>query len=233
MKLDALQAKNTHILIQSINSTSFLQYGRILSSFPADSLTAYMMRSTEIPSEGNIYVPALQDMMITDCVEKINLAFGYQPFQIGYCNGQNTKLNSLEYHKCCEINIAVTDMVLMLGKVQDIKGLRYNSNLLEIFYIPLGTVIELYSSTLHFSPCKVKQSGFMCVVILSAETNLPFDAAQSAAARSVEPSDDSFESRLLFARNKWLLSHKEHSSFIERGAYQGIDGPNITLSYLE
>ena len=42
------------------------------------------------------------------------------PIQIGYCNGNNNKLNGLEYHRDSEINIAVTDMVLMIGMEQDL-----------------------------------------------------------------------------------------------------------------
>ena len=44
------------------------------------------------------------------------------PIQIGYCNGPNSTLNGLEYHKSSEINIAITDMVLLLGKVQEVEN---------------------------------------------------------------------------------------------------------------
>ncbi len=36
------------------------------------------------------------------------------PIQIGYCNGRNTTYNGFEYHKGSEINIAVTDFMLVL-----------------------------------------------------------------------------------------------------------------------
>lgn len=42
------------------------------------------------------------------------------PIQIGYCNGHNSKLNALEYHRDSEINIAATDMILMLGLLTDV-----------------------------------------------------------------------------------------------------------------
>lgn len=46
--------------------------------------------------------------------------YGGMPIQIGYCNGHNHLLNAVEYHRDSEINIAVTDMILILGKEQDI-----------------------------------------------------------------------------------------------------------------
>ena len=39
---------------------------------------------------------------------------------IGYCNGKNRKLNALEYHRSSEVNVAVTDMILLTGMEQDI-----------------------------------------------------------------------------------------------------------------
>lgn len=46
--------------------------------------------------------------------------FGELPIQIGYCNGHNSKLNALEYHRSSEVNVAVTDIILLLGSEQDI-----------------------------------------------------------------------------------------------------------------
>ena len=53
--------------------------------------------------------------------------------QIGYCNGSNVKLNALEYHRSSEIDIAVTDLILLLGCQQDIKEDTYDTALVEAF----------------------------------------------------------------------------------------------------
>jgi hypothetical protein len=37
--------------------------------------------------------------------------YGGMPIQIGYCNGTNTKLNCVEYHRDSEINIPADDIV--------------------------------------------------------------------------------------------------------------------------
>ena len=44
-------------------------------------------------------------------------SFGEMEIQIGYCNGHNSMLNALEYHKSSEINVAATDAVLLLGSI--------------------------------------------------------------------------------------------------------------------
>ena len=47
--------------------------------------------------------------------------YGQMGIQLGYCNGHNKKLNALEYHRDSEVNLAVTDLVLLLGRQQDIE----------------------------------------------------------------------------------------------------------------
>ena len=55
-----------------------------------------------------IYVPSVEEMeALPDAEEMKNRGFGGLPIQIGYCNGDNRKLNGLEYHRSSEINIAV------------------------------------------------------------------------------------------------------------------------------
>ena len=42
-------------------------------------------------------------------------AYGGLEIQIGYCNGNNKKLNAVEYHRSSELDIAVDDLILLLG----------------------------------------------------------------------------------------------------------------------
>lgn len=61
----------------------------------------------------------LESLNVYDVMSKV--VYGDMPVQIGYCNGHNQKLNAVEYHRSSEINVAATDMILLLGKQQDIK----------------------------------------------------------------------------------------------------------------
>ena len=134
-----------------------------------------------------------------------------------YCNGHNHLLNAVEYHRDSEINIAVTDLILILGKEQDItEDHTYDSSKMEAFLIPAGTTIEVYATTLHYAPCNVAASGFKCVVVLPKGTNTDITLEEKHT-----PEDD-----LLFARNKWLLSHPDANI---AGSVAGIKGENLSV----
>ena len=102
--------------------------------------------------------------------------FGELPIQIGYCNGNNYLLNAVEYHRSSEINIAVTDFILLLGFIQDIEDdYSYDTSKIKAFLIPAGTILEVYATTLHYAPCNANGNGFRCVVALPRDTNLPLE----------------------------------------------------------
>ena len=143
--------------------------------------------------------------------------FGGLPIQIGYCNGNNHKLNAVEYHRNSEINIAVTDMILLLGWLPDVTDeFTYDTAKIEAFKVPAGTVVEMYETTLHYAPCNAADGGFKCVVILPRGTNTLIDFAL------VQEGED----RLMTAKNKWLIAHEDAG--IE-GAFNGLRGENISL----
>ncbi len=177
------------------------------------------MKETPLP-EDVVYVPSaaeLEELAVSREMEK--KLYGQLPIQVGYCNGHNKKLNAVEYHRNSEINIAVTDLVLILGRQQDIApDYTYDSSKMEAFLIPAGTVIEVYATTLHYAPCHVEEGGFQCVVILPKDTNTELEPAGEAANE---------EDRLLFSRNKWLIGHKEGG--LPEQAYIGISGENLSI----
>ncbi|WP_270564308.1 DUF4867 family protein [Clostridium beijerinckii] len=220
MNLDKLKEINSHIEIKLITDESFLKYGRIVDEYDFTTIINYMNSNTSIPLEGNVYVASIDDMECLEIKDMIEKEFyGEMPIEIGYCNGRNSTLNGLEYHKGSEINVAVTDMVLLLGKVQDIHNNSYESNKIEAFFVPEGTAIEMYQTTLHFGPCKTSDEGFKCVVILPKGTNLPLDREITKNSKE----------KLLFAKNKWLLVHSSRTVLIEKGAHVGIKGENIEI----
>lgn len=207
--------------IQSIKNTAFRQYGRIIKEYDFSDIIDFMEKHTEVPKEGNTYLASVKDMESLDSASVLSkILFGDSTCQIGYCNGVNSSLNGLEYHKSSEINIAATDFVLLLGKVQDIEENRFDAKNVEAFYVPKGTAIEIYATTLHFAPCKVVETGFKCVVVLPKDTNTPLEAINTKAKG---------EERLLFMKNKWLIAHPERKPLIEKGAFGGIKGENITI----
>jgi hypothetical protein len=206
------------LAIKSVMDPAFAAYGKVVKGYEVGDLLK-KMEETPLPDDV-VYVPsvkALEELSVSAEIE--NTLYGQLPIQVGYCNGHNKKLNAVEYHRNSEINIAVTDLVLILGKLQDITSeLTYDSNNMEAFLVPAGTVIEVYATTLHYAPCHVKEEGFRCVVILPKDTNT-----------DLKPVGDltNEEDRLLFAKNKWLIGHEEGG--LPNHAYIGIVGENLSI----
>ena len=202
--------------IQNVADASFRRYGKVLEGYDFSALIREM-KHTPVP-EDVIYVPSVEELEALE-VEKAltNKAFGGLPIQIGFCNGHNKKLNAVEYHRNSEINVAVTDLVLLLGCQQDIEDdLTYDTSKIEAFLVPAGTGIEVYATTLHYAPCNVNEGGVQCVVVLPRGTNtdLTFETEKSG------------EDSLMTAKNKWLIAHEEAG--IE-GAFNGLKGENIEI----
>lgn len=219
MGQEELQNVSNNLRIENISDESFSLFGKIVENYDFSEVIDYMEGKTSIPDEGNIYVasvPEMEQLRVKELLE--NGFYGEMPIQIGYCNGKNSTLNGLEYHMGSEINIAVTDMVLILGKLQDVVDNKYDVENTRIFFVEKGKAIQLYETTLHFSPCKTNSDGFKCIVVLPKGTNEPLDNPKTK-----------FGDKLLFARNKWLLAHPDRKVLIDKGAYPGITGENIEI----
>ncbi len=220
--LSHLNSVNDVEIKSVLDAEAFKTYGRVITGYDFSEVVKYMETDTPIPEQGNAYVPSVDEMesfSIKDQVEQI--IYGGMPIQIGYCNGRNTTYNGFEYHKGSEINIAVTDFMLCLGHVWDIKDNTYNVEEVQVFFVPKGTVIEMYQTTLHLSPCRVTDEGFRGVVILPKGTNTPME--------KMAPVDD--EGKLLLQRNKWVIAHPEREPLVKQGAVTGVIGPNKELHY--
>ena len=202
--------------IHSVCDKEFAQYGRVLAELDTKELIS-AMEKTPVPDDV-IYVPSdkeLESLNVYDVMSKV--VYGDMPVQIGYCNGHNQKLNAVEYHRSSEINVAATDMILLLGKQQDIKeDYTYNTADIEAFLVPAGMAVEVYATTLHYAPCGVDGKGFKDVIILPKGTNADITKNPNATG----------EDRLLTAENKWLIAHADAA--IE-GAFNGLQGENISV----
>lgn len=220
MSLERLRELNTHIEIKEVADKDFKKYGRIVDGYDFAEMIYYMKNNISLPAEGNLYIASVKEMEELPLSEEIrNEFFGEMPMEIGYCVGRGFTLNGLEYHKGSEINVAVTNFVLLLGKIEDIDDNKYDSKLVEAFFVPEGIAVELYGSTLHFAPCKVNEEGFKAIVILPAGTNAPLESKTK----------NSCEGELLFAKNKWLIVHPSRKVLIEKGAHIGIVGENVEI----
>lgn len=203
--------------VRKVADPAFKAYGRVITGYDFSGLLK-AMEHTPLP-EDVIYIPSLPEMeALSDAKELERGIYGQMPIQIGCCNGHNKKLNAVEYHRDSEVDIAVDDLILILGKEQDIEeDHTYDTSRMEAFLVPAGTAVEVYATTLHYAPCHVKDEGFRCVIVLPKGTNLDMEP--------VDVKDP--EDRLLFARNKWLIGHAEGG--LPEGAFIGLKGENLSV----
>ena len=208
--------------IYKVTDPEFVDYGRIIEGYEEEKkqIEEALRDKTPIP-EGTDYVAeekALQELPAADKIT--NSLFGGSPMQFGWCNGHNTKLNCLEYHRSSEINMGTTDFILLLAKREEIVDYKIDSSKVKAFLVPKGVMVEVYATALHYAPCQAsKDSGFQVLVGLPKGTNVGMP--------NFTPANQ--EDRLITATNKWLLAHAE-SSEAKDGAWVGITGENIDIA---
>lgn len=107
--------------IYSVNDPEFKPYGRVVTGLEAAKAEILQALATTPLPEATDYVaeePVLQGLPAM--VEVSEHLFGGMPVQLGWCNGHNTKLNCLEYHRDSEFNLGTEDFILLLAKMDDI-----------------------------------------------------------------------------------------------------------------
>ena len=216
--LSKLKEKNTGLPLYSVTDPEFSRYGRILRADPEELADA--LEKIEIPESGNVYKASEPLLEKVDLMPKMKrLVFGEMDIQAGYCNGNGFKLNAMEYHKCSEVNFTTTGLVLLLALPEQLHDGQLDSADVVGFYLPENILVEIYPLVLHFAPCRIRESGFRCLVILEKGTNEALDHVDTTAPG---------EEKLLWMRNKWLTCHPD-SPQAENGAFIGISGENLSL----
>ena len=216
--LEMLREKNPALPLFSVLDPEFRRYGRVLEA-DTKALSA-ALAATEIPEEGNCYVASLPALEAVDLMPGLQrTVFGEMPIQAGYCNGNGFKLNALEYHKCSEINFTSTGLVLLLALPEQLDDGKLDSADVVGFYLPEDVLVEIYPMVLHFAPCRVRETGFRCLVVLEQGTNAALPSVDTTAPG---------EEKLLWMRNKWMTCHPD-SPQKEKGAFVGISGENLSL----
>lgn len=208
--------------IKPVTGRAFKPFGRVIKGYYLRSLLEEMEK-TECPSDRVVYEPSVRSLETLKINKQLSEeAYGGMPIQIGYCNGRNHLLNAVEYHRDSELNLACTDLILLVGKRQDIgRDYTYDTGKMQAFLAKKGTLVELYSTTLHYAPISASENeSFRCVVVLPKGTNEPLPACRAKAHTK--------EDQLLTHVNKWLIAHPE-SGLDKDGAFVGLKGENLRL----
>ncbi len=214
--LQKLTQLNPDVKIFSVNDPEFAPFGRVIN-IDTDEIVA-AGEKISLPESGSSYLPSCEDFECLAIADEIcQNHFGEMPAQVGYCWGHSNKLNALEWHTSSEINVAVTDLVLLLAPLSELKDGKIDSSSVKGFYVPKGTCIEVYSTSMHFCPIEVSKGGFGCVVALPKGTNTDLENKHS--------------NPMLFRKNKWIICCMDNEALIARGVVPAITGTNYEIKY--
>ena len=206
--------------IYSVYDPEFKPYGQIVEGMEAAAAQILeVLKDTPLP-EAVGYVPELPAMQALHAAAEVSdRLYGGMPVQLGWCNGHNTKLNCLEYHRDSEFNLGTEDFILLIARQEEIENGLLDTAKVKAFKVPAGVMVEVYATTLHYAPCHCDAAkGFRVLVALPWLTNTDRPVMENKT-----PEDE-----ILTARNKWLLAHPE-SSEAKNGAKVGLTGINIDL----
>ena len=215
--LEILKQKNK-LPVYAVTDDAFKMYGRVVTDLDVAAIIA-AGEAMPMPASGATYQPSTEAFEALPIAAEITKRyFGELPTQIGCCWGHSNYLNALEWHTSSEINIAITDIVIIVALRQELdENDCIDSSKCVAFYAPKGTAFETYATTLHYCPCEASADGFRMVVALPKGTNTPLDTPK--------------QHRTDCDKNKWLLAHADNADLVKRGFYPGVTGENYRFEY--
>ena len=204
--------------LYGIRDSEFRPYGRVIDGYDFSELISVLKTTTPCPDDGTVYVASDKKLESIDVAKVLEAnIYGRMPIEVGYCNGHNTKLNALEYHRDSEVNIAADDVILLLAKKEEVNDdYSLDTSMVKAFMVPAGTAVEIYATSLHYAPCHVHNEGFRVAVVLPRGTN----EALSTKTEVLSPED-----KLLTHVNKWLIAHADGGC--PEGSFVGLTGKNV------
>lgn len=207
--------------IYSVYDPEFKPYGKVVTGLEETVAEMLEALSTTPCTDHVEYVPT--DPVLQELPAAIEISehcYGGMPVELGWCNGHNTKLNCLEYHRDSEYNLGTEDFILLVAKQDEIEDGILDTAKVKAFKAPAGALVEVYATTLHYAPCHCDSNkGFKVLVALPWLTNTERPMMENKTV----------EDKIMTARNKWLLAHPE-SDEAKNGAKVGLKGENIDIS---
>ena len=205
--------------ILSVYDEAFRPYGRVVEGYPVEGILKAL---AETPlTDSVVYEPRIEALHQAENADVIGDGlYGGMPYQFGFCNGVNTKLNCLEWHRDSEFDMGTEEFIALLAQQDEIVDGKLDTAKVKAFRIPAGVMVEFYATTLHYAPCSAKKGqGFRVLIALPLNTNTEFRT--EGAANLMDST--------LWMRNKWLIAHPEASE-AAAGAYVGLVGENIDIA---
>lgn len=216
MTIEQIQACNPEYEFYTTQSTQFQEFGRVLA-YDANSWIQYANTAYPLPDKKASYFPDGEDLHNFSLIDAIQQdIFGHLAIQTGIVQGKNEYLTGIEFHQGSEVNIALTDCILVVGRRQDMIGVNYDGGLTKKFYLHKGEVVEIYASTLHYTPIQATSEGFSLGVILLEGTNT-----------DIGPTSQT----MLTKKNKWYITHASQTEKVKAGCIAGLQGELLHIKH--
>lgn len=215
MDLETINKLNPDYSIKSILDSDFKTYGKIIEENILDVLK-YTETNFLPLNFGNNYIPSVTAVEQFQSIKSISQkVYGFLDTMAGVVTGYNQVLNGIEYHQGSETVIAVTDFILVVGHLWDMEKQTFDSSLCECFYVPKGTIVECYGTTLHYTPLCVSDEGFITICLLLNGTGNMLDERKG----------------ILKKQNKWFIAHSKNLEKVQAGDFPGLTGKMIEIKY--
>ncbi len=121
-----------------------------------------------------------------------------------------------------EFNLGARDFILLVAHRWEIEDGKLDTACVKAFRVPAGKVVEVFNTTLHYTPCMVDDGGFQVMVALPAGTNGP----RPETAADMPAAGDSY---CYWKADKWVLCHADSPKAAE-GGYVGLIGKNLDIT---
>ena len=170
--------------MKKVTDKEFAVYGRVLDVDVNEFVD--VMKDVPVVSEGTMYEPsvgAFEALPLAKTLEQES--FGFLPIEFGHCSGYNNKLNALEYHRSSEIDIAATDLILLVGRQQDIdvSSYTYDTARVEAFFRAGRDGRRALCDDTSLCAVQCRRKEFRCGVVLPKGTNEPCRKRAAVTAR--------------------------------------------------
>lgn len=172
-RIDEFRAANPQYDILSATDSVFNDYGVIYPDYDLSEINQ-VMNQVKTPDEGSKYLISIDSLEKTDTIKQIrNDVFAGMPIEAGATIGHTDDFTAFEYHQSSELNIMLDDVIMVLGKRQTLErqGSIDPNREAKMFYVPKGSVVELFNDTLHYAPIQVAKSGYKVIVVVVKGTN--------------------------------------------------------------
>lgn len=210
--------------IYSVNDPEFKSYGNVWDNVPSELTSPVLeaLASTPIP-EGSKYVasaPELEGVKVPTSLASSCLAA--VPSSSAGATATTRASTAWSTTARASSTWVLAILSLLVAHRWEIEDGKLDTACVKAFRVPAGTLVEVFNTTLHYTPCMVDDGGFQVMVALPAGTNGP----RPEAAADMPAAGDSY---CYWKADKWVLCHADSPKAAE-GGYVGLIGKNLDIA---